>query len=158
MTRLRSIRSPLRRYARLNRERRALLPEAAAWLLVSRVALLVVPFPRLARHLGTFVPPSDIRVFHARLEGAPDQVRLAAEVAWAVTRAARYVPYRAVCLPQAMAARIMLARRGIRSVLHFGAAKGRDNPLDTHAWLDAAGVKVTGYPVAGDFAEIACFV
>jgi hypothetical protein len=43
-------------------------------------------------------------------------------------------------------------------VLHFGAAKGKDKPIDAHAWLDAAGIEVTGYPVARQFAEIACFV
>ena len=75
-----------------------------------------------------------------------------------MTRAARYVPFKAVCLPQAMAARVMLKRRGVKSVMHFGAAKGTDKPLDAHAWLDAAGVEVTGYPVAENFAEIACFV
>ena len=63
-----------------------------------------------------------------------------------------------VFLPQAMAARVMLKRRGVASVMHFGAAKGTDKPLDTHAWLDAAGVDVTGYPVAENFSEIACFV
>jgi hypothetical protein len=42
--------------------------------------------------------------------------------------------------------------------MHFGAAKGSDKPLDTHAWLDAAGVEVTGYPAAAAFAEIGCFV
>ncbi|MGC2124057.1 MAG: lasso peptide biosynthesis B2 protein, partial [Xanthobacteraceae bacterium] len=84
--------------------------------------------------------------------------RLAEEIGWAVTRAARYVPFRAVCLPQAMAARVMLKRRGVASVMHFGAAKGTEKPLDAHAWLDAAGVEVTGYPVAKNFAEIACFV
>jgi hypothetical protein len=41
---------------------------------------------------------------------------------------------------------------GIDSVLHFGARTGQDKigqdkPIDTHAWLDAAGVEVTGYPV-----------
>jgi hypothetical protein len=82
---------------------------------------------------------------------------------WAVTRAARHVPFNAVCLPQAMAARIMLKRRGVDSVLHFGARIGQDKigqdkPIDAHAWLDAAGVEVTGYPVANTFAEIACFV
>jgi hypothetical protein len=30
--------------------------------------------------------------------------------------------------------------------------------LDAHAWLDAAGVEVTGYPVANTCTEIACFV
>jgi hypothetical protein len=57
-----------------------------------------------------------------------------------------------------MAAHSMLARRGVASVMHFGAAKGQDKPLDTHAWLDAAGVEVTGYPVAKQLTEIACFV
>ena len=74
------------------------------------------------------------------------------------SRAARHVPFEAVCLPQAMAARIMLRRCGVASALHFDAAKGRDKPIDAYAWLDAAGVEVTGYPVAGQFAEIACFV
>ena len=89
--------------------------------------------------------------------------RVAEEVGWAVTRAARHVPFNAVCLPQAMAARIMLKRHGVDSVLHFGARIGQDKigqdkPIDAHAWLDAAGVEVTGYPVANTFAEIACFV
>ena len=97
-----------------------------------------------------------------------DQARIAEEIGWAVTRAARHVPFNAVCLPQAMAARIMLKRRGVDSVLHFGARIGQDKigqdkigpdkPIDAHAWLDAAGVEVTGYPVANTFAEIACFV
>ena len=75
-----------------------------------------------------------------------------------MTRGAVYVPFKAVCLPQAMAARIMLKRRGVASAMHFGAAKGTNKPLEAHAWLDAAGVKVTGYPEALQFAEIACFV
>lgn len=57
-----------------------------------------------------------------------------------------------------LAARVMLKRRGVASVMHFGAAKGETKPLDAHAWLDAAGVEVTGYPVAKGFSEIACFV
>jgi len=87
-----------------------------------------------------------------------EDARLAEEIGWATVRAAEHVPFKAVCLPQAMAARIMLRRRGVASVLHFGAAKGKDKPIDAHAWLDAAGVEVTGYPVAAQFSEIACFV
>jgi hypothetical protein len=158
MASLRSIRRPLRRFAQVNNRRRGLVLEAVAWLLLARLGLLFIPFPRLARHLGTFVAPADARALQASLQRSPEQARLAEEIGWAVTRSARYVPFKAVCLPQAMAARIMLKRRGVSSVLHFGAAKGTDKPLDAHAWLDAAGVEVTGYPVARDFAEIACFV
>jgi transglutaminase superfamily protein len=154
----RSIRDRLRRFAQVGNRRRALLIEAATWLLLTRLSLIFIPFPRLARHLGAFVSPTDARAMQTSSTGSPEDVRLAEEIGWAVMRAARHAPFKAVCLPQAMAARIMLRRRGVGSVLHFGAAKGLDKPLDTHAWLDAAGVEVTGYPVARTYAEIACFV
>jgi hypothetical protein len=155
---LRRLGHKVRRFGEVGGRRRGLLIEAAIWLLVTRVALLAVPFPRLARRLGAFVPPTDQRVTEAWQGCSEADKRLAAEIGWAVVRAARHVPFKAVCLPQAMAGRIMLRRRGVASVLHFGAAKGRDKPIDAHAWLDAAGVEVTGYPVAEQFSEIACFV
>ena len=158
MAQLRLIRRLLFRFGQVDNRRRALLAEAVAYLLAARLALIFIPFPRLARHLGSFVPPSDPRAVAVRTAAAADDTQVAQEIGWAVTRAARYVPFRAVCLPQAMAARVMLERRGVKSAMHFGAAKGADKPLDAHAWLDAAGVEVTGYPVAKNFSEIACFV
>lgn len=158
MARLRLTRRLLVRVGEIDNRRRLLLVEAAGWLLLARLALLLVPFPHLARYLGAFVPPEAARAAQARWPRSPDLVALAEDVGWAVTRAARYLPFKAVCLPQAMAARVMLKRRGVASVMHFGAAKGENKPLDAHAWLDAAGVEVTGYPVAKQFAEIACFV
>lgn len=158
MTLLRSIRRRLRRYAQIDSHHRSLLIEAGAWLLSARLALMFIPFPRLARFLGTFVPPTDARALQASSTTSQDDVRLAAAVGWAVTRAARHIPFKAMCLPQAMAARIMLKRRGIGSVLHFGAKMGQEKPIYAHAWLNAAGVEVTGYPVENSFAEIACFV
>jgi hypothetical protein len=154
---MRTIRRRLRRFAQIGNRRQALLIEAAAWLLLARLSLIFISFPRLARRLGTFVPPTDVRAAQAKA-GSDGDARIAAEISWAVTRAARHIPFKAVCLPQAMAARIMLKRRGVCSVMHFGARKGHDKPLDAHAWLDAAGVEVTGYPVAEMFAEIASFV
>lgn len=156
--RMRSIRRPLRRFAQVDLSRRMLVVEAVVCLLAARLALIVIAFPRLARRIGTAVPAGDPRVLRARAAGGGAEARLAAEIGWAVTRAAHHVPFRAVCLPQAMAAQFMLRRRGIASVMHFGAARGDDKPLDGHAWLDAAGVEVTGYPVDARFAEIACFV
>ncbi len=158
MSRARLIRRLLLRFRHIDNRRRVLLPEAVACLLTARLALIFIPFPVLARRLGNFVPPSDPRAREVRNTPSQGHTQIAEEIGWAVTRAARYVPFKAVCLPQAMAAQAMLKRRGIKSVMHFGAAKGTDKPLDAHAWLDAAGVEVTGYPVAEGFAEIACFV
>ena len=158
MARLRLIRRLLRRFGQVSNRRRALLAEAVAYLVAARLALIFIPFPRLARRLGTFVPPTDPRALRTGAAATDSQALLAQDIGWAVTRAARYLPFKAVCLPQAMAARIMLGHRGIESVMHFGAAKSTEKPLEAHAWLDAAGVEVTGYPVAAQFAEIACFV
>lgn len=155
---LSSIRRKLMSARQVGWRRRGLIAEAAGWLLAARVALLLAPFPLIARRLGAFVPPADPRVAQVAAPTTPAQAQTAKDVSWAVTRAAAHVPFKAVCLPQAMAARIMLNRRGVASAMHFGAARGKDKPLDAHAWLDAAGVKVTGYPVGPQFAEIACFV
>lgn len=157
MAPLASIRSRIARFTHIGR-RGAMLFEAAGFLLLARLCLIFIPFSRLARHFGNFVAPNDPRALAAKSADSRDHAWLAKEIGWAVTRAACHVPFKAVCLPQAMAARIMLERRGVGSVLHFGAAIGKEKPIDTHAWLDAAGVKVIGYPVAESFAEIGCFV
>lgn len=150
-------RSRLQRFARMGGERRALLVEAVLWLLVARMALLLVSFHRIAAWLGPLEPPGNRQPLPAG--GASPQAETAAQVGWAVICAARHVPFKAVCLPQAIAGKAMLRRRGVASVLHLGAAiaAGPDAALQAHAWLDAAGVKVTGYPVAADFTEIASF-
>jgi len=143
---------------RLSPSRLSLLVEAAIHLMIARVLLKTVPFPRLARRWGAFVPPSDVRAASGLEFTSEASAAIARNIRGAIIMGARNVPFGAVCLPQAMAARSMLKRRSIHSVMHFGAAKGEEKPIDAHAWLDAAGVKVTGYPVANGFVEIGCFV
>jgi hypothetical protein len=158
MTEARSIRRTVRGFRQVGWRRRALIAEAAVWLALARLALTLIPFPTLARRLGSFVPPADPRVAAAGGATTEAAARLAREISWAVTRGAAHAPFAAVCLPQAMAARIMLRRRGVASAMHFAAARGEGSGLDAHAWLDAAGVKVTGYPVVARLVEVACFV
>ena len=119
---------------------------------MARVQLVMLPFQRLAARLGGVVLPDAGHVVPPS-----DQVAaVAREIRWAVACAARHVPFEAVCLPQAIAAKKMLARRGVKGVLHFGVARS-EGSLDAHAWVDAAGVEVTGYPVAVRFREVARF-
>lgn len=69
---------------------------------------------------------------------------LLARVRRAVTIAARNVSWNAVCLPQAMAAKAMLARRGCGSAFHLGADFDAQGKLIAHAWLVAGGAIVVG--------------
>jgi hypothetical protein len=138
--------------------RQLLVAEACASMLAARMTLLVLPFPRVARRLGDFVAPADPRVAQRAAATTPGQAATARAIGWAVRSAAPFMPFRSVCLQQAMAAHAMLRRRGIASVMHFGASPSGARAIDAHAWLDAAGVKVTGYPIPHDMGEIACFV
>lgn len=154
----RSWKSKATRLVQVDWHERLLLAEAAAGLIAARVKIAALPFRRIARGLGTFVPPADPRIAACRAPAPADQARIAGQVSWAVTRAAHHVPFKAVCLPQAMTAHAMLRRRGIASAMHFGARRSAEKPIDAHAWLDAAGVEVTGYPLDAGMTEIGCFV
>lgn len=138
--------------------RRWLLIEAMVSLTVARLAVLLVPFPRIAKRLGTFLPPAKAAEIAATRPLSPSDMQMARLVGWSIKRGVAHLPFACVCLPQAMAAQAMLRRRGIASAMHFGAALNRAKPIDAHAWLDADGVKVTGYPLDPAIAEIGCFV
>lgn len=141
---------------RMSHARRALLAEAAVWLALARLSLLVLPFRMVAAHLGEACAPA---VAAGRIEqsgGAPQDVETARAVGWAVRLMADALPFRAVCLQQGVAAKLMLRRRGIPSVLHFGVAADSSG-LNPHAWLDTAGARVTGYPVGDRLTELACW-
>src|SRR5580704_5629647 len=88
---------------------RFLVCEAILALALARLIVLTVPFRLMAPWLS--------RAPHT---GACDEA-LVLRVRTAVTTAARNVPWNAVCLPQAMAAKAMLARRGCGSSFHLGA-------------------------------------
>ena len=137
---------------------KTMMAEALLALAAARLLLRMVPFSHLSRRFGDFVPPDDARVTAVLEGGAPDARDLARQVRDAVGCACRNAPFEAVCLPQAMAAHFMLKRRGVACVMRFGAGPSPKKPLELHAWLDAAGVKVTGYPLGPGLAEIACFV
>ena len=56
----RSLRRRLVRFAEVGHHRRAVLIEAEC-LLVARLSLIFISFPRLTRRLGTLVAPADAR-------------------------------------------------------------------------------------------------
>ena len=71
-------------------------------------------------------------------------------VAWALSAAARRLPWRTDCLIQAIAAKRWLDRKRIRSTFHI-AAQGRQGDgtadhdrLSAHVWLEVDGRPITG--------------
>lgn len=106
--------------------------EAAALVWGFRLALRVVPLRRFRRVLGDEGP----RDVPARPPARPDPAVLA--VGRALHRVSKSNPR--TCLPQALAGRVMLRRRGLPSTLSLGARPGADGPFAFHAWLRSGGV------------------
>ena len=132
--------------------------EAVMLLALARLLVGYVPMRRWRRHLNTGPP---------RGGSDPEGERaLGREVGRIVRKVASCMPFRAVCLPQAMAAQWMLRRRGVSSRLIFGVRRASEEPggplqrkhgaaapgrtpwtgagLDFHAWLTVAGENVVG--------------
>ncbi|MCK6580854.1 MAG: lasso peptide biosynthesis B2 protein [Anaerolineae bacterium] len=151
-------------FALLPRADRRLLVEAGGALLFGAgVALLPLRF--YARWLGSqSADPvnaapnaagaqADIQQDRVQDGVQTDQVR---RVGWAIRTIAGRVPFRSDCLPQALAARVMLGRRGLPVTVVFGAAL-RDEALKAHAWARCGGVILTGNAARRGFAPVAAF-
>lgn len=134
---------------------RLLVLEAAVWLALARLCLRCVPFRRLQPWLGTARPavPADDGAAVAEAER-----RVAQRIGAAVRRAVQAVPFEALCLPQAMAAKAMLARRGVRATLHLGAMPAAGSPgIAAHAWVMLGATVVVGGSGRPGHVELARF-
>lgn len=134
----------LARWLALTPADRMLLAEAALLVGAASVAIRLLPFRSIARIAGR--PAVGER-------GDPD---LARRVAWAVAAAARRSPLRSRCFDQGLAAQLLLRRRGVASVMHYGVAR-TDGELKAHVWVTADGEDVVGGRVAVDHTELARF-
>jgi hypothetical protein len=142
--------SRLRKFLGLTPAHRRLLLEAAVWLGVARLAILTLPFRRIAPYLGRHMAQSPHGLESQRQD-------LVERTSWAVQTASRHLPWECTCLAQAMAGKAMLKRRGVPSTLYLGLAKAGEAQLQAHAWLRCGERILTGWQGMGEFAVIATF-
>jgi Transglutaminase-like superfamily len=90
-------------------------------------------------------PPPDVRAEMAR------------RIRWAIGACARWVPWRAKCFEQGLAAQLMLRRRGMLSLLYYGAAPEDKRGLSAHVWVRCGDVDVIGCEIAPAYAVLATF-
>jgi hypothetical protein len=121
--------------------------EAALVLVLTRLALLFVPFRKIASLLGDahFESPRELTIA---------QAVWARRVGWAVGTMNRHTFEECTCLSQAITAQWMLRRRGVPSTLYLGLAK-RDGNLIAHAWVRGGNMILTGAPSHRQFTVVA---
>jgi hypothetical protein len=123
--------------------------EAACYLLAVRLAFGLLPLQRALQLFGIVRSETGV----GRISAAEPQL-----IGLAIGRAARHVPFRAVCLQQAFAAFLMLRRRGLAATVHLGLMRQDGSAgLQSHAWSLSGTTPITGVVAARGFTPIAAF-
>jgi hypothetical protein len=137
-------RQKLTKFRALSSADKWMLLHATVWLALARLALLVLPFRRLAARLCREMDKGD---------GSPDP-RLLERIGYAIRTAAANVPWRSDCFPQSIAGRMLLKHYGYASTIHLGVEKVGDKDVAGHAWLTCGGTVITGGEGLDRYAEI----
>jgi Transglutaminase-like superfamily len=137
------------KFFRLPRHDRWILLEATLSLAVASLVIAVLPFRQVGRLAGRSI---------GRPQPSPTaRLRELKQIRWAIVVSAARVPWRAECFQQGLAAQFMLRRRGVPSMLHYGASLDNGSGLSAHVWVRDGDVDVIGGEIASRYAQLAAF-
>ena len=102
------------KWSRLDWAQRLVLLEAAWNLVAAQIAIRLLPFRWIVPRRESLQEQSSEKAL------SQEQQYEAQQVGWAITALARYFPWDAKCLAQAVAGKWMLQRRGLPSTLYLG--------------------------------------
>ncbi len=134
------------RFSQLAWRDRLLLSEALLCLTIASLSISLLTFRSVARFMSS-----------GRKAVAPAPTPLARRIAWALNACANRVPWKAVCFQRAVAAHMMLRRRGWAAAINYGIRREDDGELAAHVWARSGDVDVIGCEIAADFQLVASF-
>lgn len=129
-------------------------PAAEKWLLLKifmllacmRLYILIFPFKSLSNLISKEFTDSNLK---------EDQRVLAKSISLRIENVSKVVPWKATCLVQAAAAKILLNNRGIPNSICFGVNKeNKKRDLQAHAWLKVDEKIVLGGEIAAEFVQV----
>ena len=122
----------VKKFFRLSTGEKLLFAEAVILIFFSKVVFLLFPF-RVAIKL---IKPNES--FTKQVSSEELEV-----IKTAIRRANKLAFWKNICLVQSFAARLMLQRRSIPSVMHFGLTFKNSRELCAHAWLKSNEIFIT---------------
>jgi hypothetical protein len=138
---------PLRKFLKFSASDRRLLLEATMGVFLARLTVRLIPFRYIRDFLSTRSTSIEKGI------GNPERDIRAVEIA--LSRAERLFPRSKRCLPRAIAAFVMLRRRGYQPILSLGLRSARDSsPLAAHAWISVGCRIVADKDQAADFTTV----
>lgn len=128
--------------------------EASFWLIIAKLLVACLPFRWIAPLLGETNEKGDETV-----EFSAETKAIIALVARTVERMAAHADstVKFVCLPQAIAGKMILKRHKIPNTLYLGVEYASQKDFKAHAWLKAGKHFVTGQAGHHKYTEITSF-
>lgn len=139
----------MRHFLALHPQTRLLLIEAFVWLGCARFVVFMLPTRWYTAYLGSPNQATSDSVDH-------ETQQMARRVTWVINGIAPRTPWLSNCLARAIAAKIMLQRRGYASTLYLGINQV-DPQMEAHAWLRCGEQIVTGDDERPRFTPVSCF-
>lgn len=136
-------------FIRMPMSQKLLLTEAFLLLGWARF-LKWLPFSKVAPWLGT-------ELTETAWSHPVEHEQTIRRISKAVRKMSAHTWWESQCLVMAMAAMIMLHRRGIDSTLYLGTAKDEQGKLIAHAWLRSGAYYLTGASEMNRFSVVAKF-
>jgi hypothetical protein len=127
------------KFLRLPGKDRALLLQAFCLIIGIRLALKTMRFVTLRAALARLAAAG-----HTSRRQMPANEEEQQRTVWAVRTAARAFPAISTCLTNALAAHVLLARRGYVSNLRIGVTRDDKGDFTAHAWLEQEGEILIG--------------
>ncbi len=138
----------LRKWMRLASEEKSLMAEIVFFLMLSKFMMKCLPFKVIAHILKE---KKRYRKKAISSEAFLDQLPKSMEKAvWGIS-------FFKKCLTQALAAKMMLNRRGIESVVYFGVFRDENNHFQAHAWITSGTLLIPNRPCVDQFRVIKRF-
>lgn len=124
--------------------------EAVWYLAVIKILLKFISFNALTKHYN-------MQMTQKEPCSQNENIEMLKTIRWAIWRVSQIMPWRSVCLDQALAAQRMLSRRKIPGILYLGVAKKDNEVLKAHAWVCSGEYFVTGQAGHEEFAVVSRF-
>lgn len=106
-------------------------------IVFTKVWLTLLPFRSAIKILKRY-DNLEVNIIHES-----NKRELVNTIKYSVGRANYLAFWKNICLVRSFAAKIMLDRRGIPSVIYFGLQFGKERELAAHAWLKCGDIYVT---------------
>ena len=98
-----------------------------------------MPFKKIAPFIGKLLTTAEINPDHT------ETIKDVFPLQKAIARGCRYSFWKTKCFEQALAAKMMLKRRGLPFVLYFGVLKDEKTvKINAHAWVSYSGTIICG--------------